>query len=432
MRNFLTIYCLFIISFVATAKVNTNESYLLINPSKEAINVLKKNPEITFDHPTQTTIEIFGPMGTGEYLKNLNLTVIEMNEKNFNINSEYPTPEAIEEKLSSLREKHPEIIHLEQIGTTIKGRPITAVKISDNPTVDEVEPEVKYIANMHGDEIVGRELMVLLIEEIANKYKSGDQKITQLVNNTEIFIIPSMNPDGASFRRRGNADWVDLNRDFPDFTTNDNENNPNGREEETKTIMEWQSRRNFALSANFHGGAEVVNYPWDTTASEHPLHAHILKISKEYASQVPGMRDSTEFPGGVVNGYKWYEVNGGMQDWSYYWYNDLQVTIELSNTKWPRYEEVARYWNDNKSALVDFLSKVHQGVGFQLNPSDKFVSIEKDGTHIGLFTVNNNEFYKVLPEGNYIFSILDENKNEIKKIAQEIKNSTDINTYQSI
>ena len=46
------------------------------------------------------------------------------------------------------------------------------------------------------------------------------------------------------------------------------------------------------------------------------------------------MRDSTEFPGGIVNGYDWYEVNGGMQDWSYYWHNDLQVTIELSNMKW--------------------------------------------------------------------------------------------------
>ena len=46
------------------------------------------------------------------------------------------------------------------------------------------------------------------------------------------------------------------------------------------------------------------------------------------------MRNSDEFPGGVVNGYDWYEVNGGMQDWSYYWHNDLQVTIELSDMKW--------------------------------------------------------------------------------------------------
>ena len=56
---------------------------------------------------------------------------------------------------------------------------------------------------MHGDEIVGRELMVLLIEELLTRYKSQDPKVTNLINNTEIFIVPSMNPDGALNRRRG-------------------------------------------------------------------------------------------------------------------------------------------------------------------------------------------------------------------------------------
>jgi len=432
MRLFLVIACLLIFTAKAFARVKTNEAYLLLDPTQKVINILKKNPELSFDHPTKTTLEVYGPRGTGQFLRSLNLTAFEMRSKTKSYLSEYPTPEEIEEKIFTLAESHPEIIHIEQIGTSLQGRPITAVKISDHPTTDEIEPEVKYIANMHGDEIVGRELMVLLIEELATKYKSGNPKIRSLVDTTEIYIVPSMNPDGANAKRRGNSDWIDLNRDFPDFTTRDNQNDSHGREEETKSIMEWQAKRNFSLSANFHGGAEVVNYPWDTTADEHPLHAHVLELSKQYANQVPGMRDSTEFPGGVVNGYDWYEVNGGMQDWSYYWHNDLQVTIELSNKKWPRYSEIARYWEENKIALVDFLSQVHQGIGLRLTPSDKFVSISKDGQHIGVFPVHNNEFHKVLPEGVYTVSVLDENRSEKKKIKQSVKKSSSFKKYISL
>ena len=60
--------------------------------------------------------------------------------------------------------------------------------------------------------------------------------------------------------------------------------------------MEFQKTRNFSLSANFHGGAEVVNYPWDTIGDNHPSHDYVVSISKKYAELVPGMRDSTSFP----------------------------------------------------------------------------------------------------------------------------------------
>lgn len=432
MQFIITIICL-IISTSIFAKGKTNEAYLLLNPSKNIIKTLSSYPQISFDHATKTTIEIYGPEGLKKYLDTLEVQILPLEtQRNEKEHASYPTPNEINDKILLLQQQHPEICQVEQIGTSIQGRPIYAIKISDNPTEDETEPEVKYIANMHGDEIVGRELMILLIEELLTKYKSNDPVVTKLINNTEIFIVPSMNPDGAINRRRGNADWVDLNRDFPDFTTRDNENTPHGREVETKSIMLWQQTRNFSLSANFHGGAEVVNYPWDTSAQEHPLHQFVLEISKEYANQVPGMRNSTEFPGGVVNGYDWYEVNGGMQDWSYYWHNDLQVTIELSDTKWPRYSEVARYWEENRTALIDFLGKVHQGIALKLNENEKFVSIEKDGEHIGFFEVKNNEFHKVLPEGYYQITTLDQARNTLKSITHQVRKGNQITNYLSL
>lgn len=430
MRNFIISLILISHSLIANSSNKTNEGHLLLFPSKELLTILKKQGEFTFDHPTSTTIEIYGPEGTETFLLGLGAKIIPLKEIEEKSVSGYPTPEQIQDAIEQIHKDHPSIVSLTTIGHSTNGRPITAVKISDNVHEDELEPEVKYIANMHGDEIVGRELMVLLLKYLTSEYKTNNERIVNLINTTEIYIIPSMNPDGALRRTRGNGDWVDLNRDFPDFTTRDNENSPHGREMETRSVMEWQKSRNFSLSANFHGGAEVVNYPWDTIADQHPLHDLVIEISKDYAKQVPGMRNSTEFPGGIVNGYAWYEVNGGMQDWSYYWHNDLQVTIELSNTKWPRYDEVARYWEENKIALIDFLEKVHQGQGFKLDEkinSVKILDLEKN--LIGEFPARNNEFYKVLPNGTYSFEFINKNKDVQSKTQVQINGKKYLNKF---
>lgn len=393
---------------------NVQEGVFIPDPYGIHFQALKKNKELVIDHKTDVGFELYGPTGLKKYLEFMkvpHLTLIEDQQEKA-IFDDYPTPEAIEKVLKKFAQENPKIMSLFSLGKSVEGRELWMVKLSDNVQKDEVEPEVKYIANMHGNEIVGREVMVLLIQDLLESYKNGDQRIQELINNNEVYIMPTMNPDGSAKKRRGNAKWTDLNRDFPDFTTQDNENTTKGRDPETQAIMRFQAERNFSLSANFHGGTKVVNYPWDTSHEHFPMDDLIKKLSLEYARENQDMRDSRRFTNGIVNGYKWYEVDGGMQDWSYHWHGDLQVTVELSHTKWPSYDLMDGYYLENRESLVRYLERVSQGAGF--NSQDRslkgLVEIQQlnQGTRpvlIGTYPFGRGEYYKILEKGLYRFKV---------------------------
>lgn len=58
------------------------------------------------------------------------------------------------------------------------------------------EPEFRYVAGMHGNEVLGRELLLNLMQYMCREFKRGDQRVVRLVQETRIHLLPSMNPDG--------------------------------------------------------------------------------------------------------------------------------------------------------------------------------------------------------------------------------------------
>src|SRR5690606_17944379 len=111
---------------------------------------------------------------------------------------------------------YPEITRLYSLGTSVEGRELWALLITDNPDVEEDEPEFKYVSTMHGDEPVGTELLLYFIDWLLRDY-GRDPRITALVDETAVWIVPCMNPDGLERRRRYNAQGFDLNRAFPEY-----------------------------------------------------------------------------------------------------------------------------------------------------------------------------------------------------------------------
>src|SRR3989339_1768695 len=302
---------IFIFTSASYASKIVEEGYFVFDADRMHLNLIKSQSDLTIDLISASGYEVYGPKGTQIWLNNLGVSFISLSEIQDRAAIDYMSPEAVNAELRRLEQTYPHLAKVVKIGQSVAGRDLLFIKISDHPEVDEVEPEFKYVGNMHGDEIANREVLLKFVEYMLSEYGKNDA-ITSLIDNTEIWIMPSMNPDGAASRRRGNQRWVDLNRDFPDFTSSENANAPENRAIETKAIMGFQSERNFALSANFHGGAVCINYPWDTTPARPPLLDFIIEISREYANKIPEMMNSSQFHGGITNGYDWYEVNGGM------------------------------------------------------------------------------------------------------------------------
>lgn len=109
----------------------------------------------------------------------------------------YPFNETVS-LFHQLAADHPTFARVHSIGKSVRGRDLIVIEISKNVAKRELgKPMFKYVANMHGDETVGYQLMVYLAQYLVNNYGTNLQ-VTRLVNNTDIFLMPSMNPDGYS------------------------------------------------------------------------------------------------------------------------------------------------------------------------------------------------------------------------------------------
>lgn len=118
------------------------------------------------------------------------------NEDFFSPHPHYTHYEELKDVFSNLAQQYPTLAKAFSIGKSVEGRELIVLEISENVHERKLgEPMVKYVANMHGDEPVGRELMIYLAKYLLYNYGT-DPRVTRLVNNTDIFIMPSMNPDG--------------------------------------------------------------------------------------------------------------------------------------------------------------------------------------------------------------------------------------------
>ncbi len=333
----------------------------------------------------------------------------------------YPTYETYVSMMYAFASSYPNLCQIVDAGTTVNGRQILFAKISDNVSTHEAEPEVLYTSTMHGDETVSYILMLRLIDTLLSSYGSNP-RITNIVNSMELWISPNTNPDGTYYggnssvsgARRANANGYDLNRNYPDPSGNQYSGAP--RQIETTHMINLANSKHFVFGANFHGGAEVVNYPWDLTYTLHPDDAWYQTSSFAYANSAKANGPSGYFTGidasGITNGAVWYLVDGGRQDWMNYTVGCREVTIEVSNTKLPAASTLPNYWNYNYDAMLSHLEQSLYGVhgivtDYNGNPLSATISVAQiTGDYTNITTdPAHGDFYRYLNPGTYTFTI---------------------------
>jgi hypothetical protein len=357
----------------------------------------------------------------------------------------YPSYAQYLQLMESFAQHYPDQCVLHEFGTTVEGRKLLAVKVSDNPAIDESEPVFLYTSTIHGDEGTGYMLMLRLIDSLLTSYNSNNT-IKQLVDKTEIWINPLFNPDGFYFAsdslsfnsRRYNANNADLNRNFPDPVAGDH---PDDLEWQPETIamMDFMKQCNIVLAANLHDGAELVNYPWDSRSERHADDSWFATLSRRFADTVHYYGPAglfTDENNGITNGSDWYTIHGGRQDYVNYFLHGREVTIELSHVKSIDPSELTAFWDYYKKSLIGYMQQIHPGIqgtvtdavtGEPLKTMIEIPGHDRDSSQV-FSSAETGEFYRLLPEGNYTIRITapgySPQENEFSLTAKETKEMT--------
>jgi hypothetical protein len=294
----------------------------------------------------------------------------------------YYTFSEVVAQLDSMRKKHPNLITAkDSIGTSIEGRTIWAVKISDNPDIKENEPEVFYNALSVSDQPLGMMTVMYFMVHLLENYGT-DPEVTYLVNNRELYFVPVINPDGYVYNEKmspkGGGTWgknrrnngetfgVNLIRNYSYKWGNDNigsSPNPQDRgyrgtapfsEPETQAVRDFCLSHNFVICNTYFGYGETVYPPWAYVQNQTPDAPKFNRLIK-IATAING----------YANGYflpptEFGLANGTSQDWMYGETNGKNKIFALDilvgnyiDGAWPKPERIIPLAEENL-----YLSKV--------------------------------------------------------------------------
>ena len=242
-------------------------------------------------------------------------------------------------EMSTYAAAYPAIARLDTLGTSVEGRPIVGIKISDNVGVDEGEPEALIVGCHHARELMSVEIPLYVMRRLLDG-ASSDPVLGAIVTGRETWIVPILNPDGHVYveqhnggqsgnwwrkNRRPNADGtigVDLNRNygylwgFDDFGSSPTPSSETYRgtgafsEPETAALRDFMETREFTTALSFHSYGSLVLYPWGYATLDTPDHAVYRALGDSMAIQ-NGYRSGNPKSGAI------YLTNGGMDDWVY-------------------------------------------------------------------------------------------------------------------
>lgn len=240
------------------------------------------------------------------------------------------------------------------VDTTLEGRPLYYVKISDNPTTDEAEPEVLYTSIHHAREPGSLIQNIYFMWYILENYGT-DPEITFLVDNTELYFIPMINPDGYVYNETTNPNGggmhrknrrnvgftnkgVDLNRNYSyqwgttgvDLNNYDSDVYPGTNpfsENETKIVKWFIENHNIEFASNAHTHGDLLLFPVGATVQEMAVDHDYFQNYTSHMAQFNGFQ--------AMKSSGLYPASGDSDDYMYKDHGVFAITPEIGNGFWP-------------------------------------------------------------------------------------------------
>ncbi len=344
-------------------------------------------------------IFILGQKEILSYLKknNIKYNIIYKDENSYLLekksiisNEQFIKYHEIEEKINELAERYPDIVKKIIIGKSSEGRDINGIKTILNPYA----PKYRIVGGIHGDEAMAYQFVYdFMVELIENNKKYRD-----ILNNTQIYIIPMLNPDGAVNITRRNSNNTDLNRNMGFFWKTVMFSGENiFSEPETRALRDFTLNENFTMSFSFHTFGDIINYVWNFSPDKVPDTNEIVNLSNLYKS-------FTNYK--ITEGYDWYQTTGDLNDYSYGTAGTLDWTIEIDDS-----DKDGNIFRNNRNALISILKTSKYGIEGVIHDENDLpvkATVIIDGRSV-FYNNGNGYFYRYLLNGYHHIKILAQN-----------------------
>ncbi len=244
----------------------------------------------------------------------------------------------IQAEIDTMKMLYPNLISDKiQIGTSFQGRNIFYVKISDNAGVQESEPQVLYTSIHHSQEPASLHQLIYFMYYLLENYGTNPE-VSYLIDQTELYFIPVINPDGYVYNETENpdggglhrknrrtstfSDGVDLNRNYDWYFGYDELGSSSigfhpwhrgdnaFSEPETQAVKQFLENHDIKLDVNWHSYGNMMIYPWN-------YENHYSDDSLFYITLAETMSYQNNFRYGTVYETYGYQSNGDADDWGY-------------------------------------------------------------------------------------------------------------------
>jgi PKD repeat protein len=311
----------------------------------------------------------------------------------------YHSYEEIVALADSLAVFFPSICRKEMFGTSLGGRELAALKISDSVAFDSSEPEVLFDGGIHGDEIGGPENMIRFARDLCLGY-GNNPDYTELIDTREIWIYYMVNPDGRVNMSRFNNNMVDCNRDFGYMWDATGNSTAPFSQPESKALRSCITGNQPVIYIDYHSGAEILAYPW-SYRTDH-TRDHVL------TNYLAGVYSSTSGYPNLPYGQGYnimYPINGCTKDFKYGTRGDIGWTMEISTDKQPPSSQILVYYNYNLPAMLEMIRRSGYGLEGRITDSVTGLPVRATVWVNEYFPVYNDpevgDYHKALLAGSY-------------------------------